>query len=132
MLGNHYAFPLVSSEAPAASGIHVVTRANPLPDDAGFLSVEAVFRDNMVLRRVMDLPVWGVGKKGDQVAVEFVGVSKTTEVDETGKWMVKLGSFPAGGPHEMKITQGAASSTLKNIMVGEVCPSHHAPRDPIQ
>lgn len=40
-----------------------------------------------------------------------------------GKWMVKLGSFPAGGPHEMKITQGAASSTLKNIVVGEVCPS---------
>ncbi|MFZ4775059.1 MAG: beta-N-acetylhexosaminidase [Terrimicrobiaceae bacterium] len=31
-----YAFSLVSSEAPAASGIHVVTRANPLPDDAGF------------------------------------------------------------------------------------------------
>ena len=67
----------------------------------------------MVLQRDMDLPVWGGGKKGDQVAVEFVGVSKTTEVDETGKWMVKLGSFPAGGPHEMKITQGATSPGFK-------------------
>ena len=89
-------------------------------EQAAAANIAGLFRDNMVLQRDMDLPVWGGGKKGDQVAVEFVGVSKTTEVDETGKWMVKLGSFPAGGPHEMKITQGAASATLKNILVGEV------------
>ena len=29
-------FPVVSSEAPAGCGIHVVTRTNPPPDDAGF------------------------------------------------------------------------------------------------
>jgi sialate O-acetylesterase len=84
------------------------------------VNVVGLFRDNMVLQRDMELPVWGGGKKGDKVTVEFVGVSKTAEVDETGKWMLKLGSFPAGGPHEMKITQGADSTTFKNILMGEV------------
>ena len=62
----------------------------------------------------------GGGKAGDKVTVEFNGVVKSTVVDEHGKWTLNLGPFAAGGPFEMKITQGIASVTIKNIMIGEV------------
>ena len=90
-----------------------------LPAVAG-VNVVGLFRDNMVLQRDMELPVWGGGQKGEKVTVEFAGVTKATDVDEKGEWLVKIGPLAAGGPHEMKISQGAAVATLKNILVGEV------------
>ncbi len=84
------------------------------------VDVVGVYRDNMVLQRDMELPVWGGGRKGEKVSVEFAGAMKDTEVDAHGKWLVKINPLPAGGPHEMKITQGGSSATIKNIMVGEV------------
>ena len=86
----------------------------------GGVNVIGLFHDNMVLQREMELPVWGGGKKGETVTVDFAGAAKTAAVDESGKWLVKLGPFSAGGPHEMKITQGADSVTIKNVLVGEV------------
>jgi hexosaminidase len=41
-----FAFSVVSSEEPAACGIHVVTRANPLPDEAGFQEEDYTCRVN--------------------------------------------------------------------------------------
>ena len=89
------------------------------PITAG-VNVVGLFRDNMVLQRDMELPVWGGGKTGETVTVHFAGTSKATTVDENGKWMVKIGPFRAGGPHEMRITQGDVSTTLTNILIGEV------------
>ena len=89
------------------------------PASAG-VNVVGVFRDNMVLQRDMELPVWGRGKAGEKVTVELLGTAQRTEVDDSGTWRVTVGPFPAGGPHEMRITQGPVSTTLRNILIGEV------------
>jgi len=84
------------------------------------VNVVGLFRDNMVLQRDRELPVWGCGKAGEKVTVEFQGAAKTTEVDLAGNWMVKIGPYPAGGPYEMRISQNTASLTITNILIGEV------------
>jgi len=81
----------------------------------------ALFGDNMVLQRGIELPVWGLDcEKGEKVTVEFNGVSKSAQADENGKWIVKMGPFQAGGPYEMKIIRKSKVTVLKNIMIGEV------------
>jgi sialate O-acetylesterase len=37
-----------------------------------------------------------------------------------GKWSVKMGSYKAGGPYEMKLTHGTETLNFKNILIGEV------------
>jgi sialate O-acetylesterase len=84
------------------------------------VNVVGLFRDNMVLQCDRPVPVWGSGTPGEKVTIEFLGATTSTEVDKAGNWMVKLGPFPAGGPYQMTITQGTASLTLTNLLVGEV------------
>ncbi|OPZ28377.1 MAG: hypothetical protein BWZ02_01333 [Lentisphaerae bacterium ADurb.BinA184] len=87
---------------------------------AGAVNVIGLFRDRMVVQRDAELPVWGWGTPGEALTVEFAGAKSATEVDGEGRWKVTLGRLPAGGPHEMRITQGAATVTLTDILVGEV------------
>jgi sialate O-acetylesterase len=81
--------------------------------------VAGIFGDNMVLQREMELPVWGRARNGEKVSVELKGVIRTTTADASGKWMVRIGPFTAGGPCEMKVSGGNAL-LIKNILIGDV------------
>lgn len=88
-------------------------------DSDSITRVNSLFRDNAVLQRGVELPVWGTAKSGTTVTVQFSGQSATSTA-AGGKWLVKLKPLSAsakGG--EMKIT-GGNSVTLHNLLVGDV------------
>lgn len=83
------------------------------------LKLAGVFGDHMVLQRDQPIPIWGWASAGNEVTVALGDIKAKTKADDQGKWMVKLNSLPAGGPHELVI-QGNQKVTVSDVMVGEV------------
>ena len=78
-----------------------------------------LFTDHAVLQRDVPLPVWGWTEPGARVKVGFLGQSVETTADESGKWLVKLGPYPAGGPHTLTVT-GPQTVEVSDIKLGDV------------
>ncbi len=78
-----------------------------------------LFTDNAILQRGIPCPIWGWAKPGEKVTVRMAGKSASATADDTGKWLAKLGPFPAGGPHTLTVT-GPQTVTLNNVLVGDV------------
>jgi hypothetical protein len=79
------------------------------------------FRDNAILQREMEVPVWGWSKPGTTVTVEFAGQKETAMAAADGKWMLKLKPLTASAePAEMVIEESGNKVVLSNILVGEV------------
>jgi sialate O-acetylesterase len=79
------------------------------------------FRDNAILQREMDLPVWGWCKPGTTVTVEFAGQKQSAKSGADGKWMLKLKPLTSSAdPAEMVVQEAANKVVIKNILVGEV------------
>ena len=78
-----------------------------------------LFSDSMVLQRDLACPVWGWTTPGQKVTVSMAGKTAEATADDTGRWLVKLGPFPAGGPHELTVS-GPETVTLKDVLVGDV------------
>jgi sialate O-acetylesterase len=82
------------------------------------VSLPKIFSDGMVLQRQMKVPVWGWGKDGEKVTVEFNGQSKSAVVKD-GKWRVDFDPMEAGGPWDMTV-KSDNTLTVKDVLVGEV------------
>ena len=68
------------------------------------LKPAAIFTDNAVLQRGIDLPVWGTATNGRRITVKFNGQERSAAC-VNGKWMVRFKPM---------------SAELKNILLGEV------------
>ncbi len=79
----------------------------------------ALFTDNMVLQRDIELPVWGRATPKAKVTVIFKKQKIAALADENGEWSVTLAPESAGGPFDLKIV-GKDSIILSNILIGEV------------
>jgi sialate O-acetylesterase len=80
-----------------------------------------IFRNNMVLQRGMEIPVWGKALPNEKVTVEFNGISKSVNTADDGKWLLKTGPFAAGGPYVMTISGDKSGSvSLSNVLIGDV------------
>lgn len=78
-----------------------------------------LFSDHLVLQQGREVPVFGTAAPGEQVAV-IVGPRRGSAVaDAAGRWMVRLGSLPAGGPLVMTVA-GSNTLTVNDVLVGEV------------
>ena len=65
----------------------------------------------MVIQRETQAPVWGSADAGEEVSVTGSwGESAVTTADASGKWMVKLKTPEAGGPHTLTLK---GNNTLK-------------------
>jgi sialate O-acetylesterase len=84
--------------------------------------VHSLFTDDMVLQRDTQAPIWGWSTPGDSITVSIdgKGVGKEAVAGKDGKWMTKVGPFPAGGPHTITITGKKQTITLKNVLFGDV------------
>ena len=85
--------------------------------------VGALFGDNMVLQRDMAVPVWGWGKMGAEIRVEFGGQTRTAMVGENGAWSTRLQAMPASSEgRTMTITASDPpfKASFSNVLVGEV------------
>ena len=74
----------------------------------------------MVIQRDAQAPVWGWADAGENITVSGSwGKEVTTVSGENGKWMVKLDTPQAGGPHTLTF-KGNNSVKRKNILSGDV------------
>lgn len=84
------------------------------------LQLSKIFGDHMVLQRNQEITVWGWHKKGGHINVSFDQKEYKTKSNKNGAWEVKLPKMLASGPFEMKISSGAETIVLQDIMVGDV------------
>lgn len=83
------------------------------------MRLSSLFCDNMVLQQGRPIPVWGWSQPGEKIVVTLNGQSREAVTGKDGRWMVRLPSMRAGGPHEMQVS-GPQTIALHNILVGEV------------
>jgi len=81
--------------------------------------LHGLFTDNMVLQRDRPVPVWGWTQPGKKVTVTVADQCQSAVTGADGKWLVRIGPLPAGGPYTIAIT-GPRSVTLTNVLVGDV------------
>ncbi len=80
-----------------------------------------LFSDNMVLQRELPVPIWGWSTPGHRVRVTLEGRKGEAVADAQGKWMLRLGPFPAGGPYSMVVDEEPKRVvTIKNVLIGDV------------
>lgn len=91
-----------------ALGLQMMLRPAPL------------FADHMVLPRGTSVPVFGLGIPGQTVEVQFGGFRSQALVQPEGTWRVKLPPRGAGGPFVMKIKSAGQTTTISDILVGDV------------
>ena len=78
-----------------------------------------VFNSHMVLQRERIVPVWGTAAAGEVVTVTFKGQKASATADAEGRWEVRLGPEPHGGPFALVI-QGSNTVELTDVLVGDV------------
>lgn len=85
------------------------------------ITLPKVIGDHMVLQRETDAAIWGWGTPGERVRVRgsWMGEDRSAEVAGDGRWIVRIPTPAAGGPHTITISDGT-TITLTDIMSGEV------------
>ena len=83
------------------------------------MKLAALFCDHMIFQRNQVVSVWGWDTPGTEVTVSVAGGRGTARAGADGKWLAKLPSMPAGGPHEMTVA-GTQTLVVRDVMVGEV------------
>ena len=85
------------------------------------LSLPHFFSDHMVLQRERAAAIWGQADPKAEVMVAFKGKTAAAKADAQGQWRVAIETGPADAEgSELKITAGAESVVLKDVLVGEV------------
>jgi sialate O-acetylesterase len=76
----------------------------------------------MVLQRDIAAPIWGWRTPGDTISVSWDGkpAGQAAVAGNDGKWMTRIGPFPAGGPHTLRITGSKQQIVLENVLCGDV------------
>lgn len=86
------------------------------------VTLPSIFTDHMVLQQQSSVPVWGWGDASATVRV--VGSWNTadtvsTQVDDNGRWMVKLPTGKYGGPYKLEVLS-TEHIVVNDVMLGEV------------
>jgi sialate O-acetylesterase len=79
-----------------------------------------IFGDHAVLQRGQPITVWGKAAAGAAVNVTLNGAAAQAVADAAGKWRAQLPAMAAGGPYVLSASADGGSSTLNDIMVGDV------------
>jgi sialate O-acetylesterase len=103
-----------------ASALAALAAAPATAPASPTLKLASIFGDNMVLQREKPLPVWGWATPGATVTVTLDAQKATTVAGTDGAWKVVLKAGKAGGPYSLTVSDGAATLTRKNVMLGEV------------
>ncbi|MFO7659231.1 MAG: sialate O-acetylesterase, partial [Bacteroidales bacterium] len=81
-----------------------------------------VFGDNMVLQQETEVWIWGTAKPAAivEISVSWSKQKFAGRSDQSGKWKIQISTPAAGGPFEIKITDGDKPLIINNILTGEV------------
>jgi sialate O-acetylesterase len=89
-------------------------------DDPAPLTVSALFSDHAVLQRDKSVPVWGTATPGAEVTVQFHGEVGRATAAADGRWLARIGPFPASAEPSDLVIAGPTTLTLHDVLVGEV------------
>ncbi|HXF09321.1 MAG TPA: sialate O-acetylesterase, partial [Desulfuromonadaceae bacterium] len=86
------------------------------------ITLPKIFCDHMVLQRDMAAPIWGKAAPGEKISVraDWRWRAMTAVADQEGKWMVKLPTPKAGGPHTITIQGKTDKVVFHDVLIGEV------------
>lgn len=90
------------------------------------LLLHAPFTSGMVLQRDVPAPVWGWAAPDDKVTVTLKNAQNAeagsygAKADASGRWQVKVGPFPAGGPYTLEVASGKTRAVLRDVLFGDV------------
>ncbi|MEM1448973.1 MAG: sialate O-acetylesterase [Planctomycetota bacterium] len=86
------------------------------------LRLPSVVSDGMVLQREAEVPLWGWADAGATVLVlpSWLDAPVRATAGEDGRWMARVATPAAGGPHQITVTEGAETLTVEDILIGEV------------
>jgi sialate O-acetylesterase len=79
-----------------------------------------VFQDHAVLQRDRPVAVWGRAAPGSELTVTLAGTTVAARTDSEGRWRATLPALPAGGPHELSVTQDGRTQVLTDLLIGDV------------
>ncbi len=80
----------------------------------------AIFGDHAVLQRDQPIETWGKAQPGASVTVRLGGETVQAKADSGGKWRARLPGLSAGGPFSLSASTGGGTTTLNDILVGDV------------
>ena len=85
------------------------------------VQLPAFISSGMVLQQQSTVRLWGKSDSGEKVTVTTGWDNKTYSAKPVanGSWAVKVKTPTAGGPYEIRISDGT-ELTLSNVMIGEV------------
>lgn len=80
-----------------------------------------VFSDNMVMRRNLEVTIWGWANPQEEVIVSpsWNNLTYKIKTNNQAKWVIWIPTPEAGGPFIIAI-KGYNKIVLKNILIGEV------------
>jgi sialate O-acetylesterase len=85
------------------------------------VKLPTILGDNMVLQQQTSVKLWGEAAPGAKVNIRtsWNNQSYAATCDANGKWLTTVHTPAAGGPYEIRISDGE-ETILKNILMGEV------------
>ena len=78
------------------------------------------FQEHAVLQRDKPIPVWGWAGPNEEVVVRLGGAAARMTTGADGRWLVRLPTMPAGGPHELVAASRSGEARAGDLLVGEV------------
>ncbi|QDT10840.1 sialate O-acetylesterase [Planctomycetes bacterium K23_9] len=86
------------------------------------LRLSRMFGDGMVFQQQSDAAIWGWTNAGSTVSVTPSWSNETSQVTAgtDGKWQTKVKTPRAGGPFQVRVSNGNETVELKDVLVGEV------------
>lgn len=84
------------------------------------LELAGVFGDHMVLQRGAPLQVWGQAAPGQRVRVQLAGREAAVLAAADGRWRATLAPLGAGGPHQLQVSAGGDTRTVRDVLIGDV------------
>lgn len=82
--------------------------------------LNGLFQDHGVLQRDRPIAIWGNAQPGEKVQAALDGRRLTAAADKTGAWRVRFPALPAGGSHDLTVSAGGRSQTVRDLAVGDV------------
>lgn len=89
---------------------------------AAFIRLPPIMSSNMVLQQNTKAAIWGWADPSERFIITESWKTETDAVTamNSGKWVAKISTPPAGGPYTITIKGRANTIVLENIMIGEV------------
>ncbi len=79
-----------------------------------------IFGDHAVLQREQPVNIWGIAAPNVALTISVNGQATTATAGADGKWQTTLPALPAGGPYTLTVSDGRITTTLSDILIGDV------------